>query len=151
MKNLINSLIQIMNKGSCLISPMLALRLGVAWFFYKSALNKVTQIFPWPEVSDLTYKLFESYYQVPILEPRFAALIGTWAEIIFPILLIVGFATRFTAVALFVFNLVAYLSLPEPNTAAVIEHLVIYALMILAIIVNGPGRFSLDHLFFGKK
>ena len=61
---------------------MLALRVGVAWFFYKSALNKVTQVLPWPEVSDLTYKLFESFYQVPLLDPRLAALIGTFVPII---------------------------------------------------------------------
>ncbi len=150
MRNLITAVVSILDKGSCCISPMLALRLGVAWFFYRSALNKVTQVWPWPEVADMTYQLFETFYQVPLLDPRVAAVIGTWAELIFPILLLVGLATRFTAIALFVFNLVAYLSLPDPNTASVITHLVVYLLMIVAIIVNGPGRVSLDHLLFGK-
>ncbi|MEA3292734.1 MAG: DoxX family protein [Pseudomonadota bacterium] len=150
MKSIINSIIDLLNKGRCFVSPMLALRLGVAWFFYKSALTKVTQVLPWPQVSDTTLSLFKDYYQVPLLDPVTAAHLGTYAELGLPLLLVAGLFTRFAALGLFVFNLVAYLSLPEPNTVAMIEHLVVYLFMILAIIVHGPGKVSLDHLLWRK-
>lgn len=150
MNSFLNSIAATLDRGRCFVSPMLALRLGVAWFFYKSALTKVTQVLPWPEVSSTTLNLFKDYYQVPLLDPTTAAYLGTYAELTLPLLLVAGLFTRFAALGLFVFNLTAFLSLPEPNAVAVIEHLVVYLFMILAIIVHGPGRVSLDHLLWRR-
>jgi putative oxidoreductase len=147
---MINTIHCILDKGRPLISPLLAIRLVVAWFFYQSALTKVTQILPWPEISSTTYALFEGYYNVPLLDPELAAVMGTWAEIVLPILLLIGLMTRFTAGALFVFNLVALISLPDAGLGAYISHLVVYNILILTLIFCGPGRVSVDHIILDK-
>ena len=43
----------------------------------------------------------------PVLPPHLAAYLGTGAELVLPVLLALGIGTRFAAIALFVFNIVA--------------------------------------------
>ena len=52
----------------------LAVRLGVAWIFYKSGLNKFQS---W----DTTVFLFEHEYAVPLLSPPVAAALATFITI----------------------------------------------------------------------
>lgn len=94
------------------LSPVLDLgiRLWVANVFWKSGLTKIAS---W----DTTLALFENEYDVPLLSPDVAALLGTGAELLLPVLLVFGLGTRFAAAALFLFNIVAVISYPDLSEA----------------------------------
>ena len=116
----------------------LAIRLYVANVFWKSGVNKYQS---W----DTTVFLFEHEYSVPFLSPNTAALLGTATELIFPVLLVLGLFGRFSAFVLFVFNIVAVISYPSLNDAGIVQH-TLWGLLLLALVVHGPGKLSLDHL-----
>jgi putative oxidoreductase len=63
------------------------------------------------------------------------------AEIVFPILLVLGLATRFAALGLLVMTLVVQLTVPDGWPI----HLT-WAAMALAIMAGGGGSLSLDHV-----
>lgn len=117
--------------------PVLGMRLWVANVFWKAGLTKIAN---W----DLTVSLFEDEYKVPVLSPEIAAYMGTAAELTAPILIAVGLGARFGALALLVMTTViefTYLSFPIHQ---------VWALMLLLIITQGPGKLSVDY-FIRKK
>ena len=57
-------------------------------------------------VTDTTLYLFEEY-NVPLLPSDVAAYLATYAELILPVLLVIGLFTRPAALALFILNAVA--------------------------------------------
>ncbi len=65
----------------------LAARLYVSWQFLKSGYLKVTS---W----DSTLYLFENEYHTPVLSPHLAAVAGSFGELFFPTLLVLGFMSR---------------------------------------------------------
>jgi putative oxidoreductase len=69
------------------------------------------------------------------------AFVVACAEILFPILLVLGLATRVAACALLVMTLVVELTVPDGWPVHVT-----WAALALSIMAWGPGRFSLDHL-----
>jgi putative oxidoreductase len=121
------------------LSPLfdLGLRLYLANIFWKSGLNKLQS---W----DTTIALFENEYQVPVLSPYMAAVLGTGAELILPVLLTVGLAGRFAAFALFVFNIVAVVSYPDLNEIGLKDH-IYWGILLLVPLFHGPGKLALDH------
>ena len=121
---------------------ILALRLWVAWVFFKSGMLKMNS---W----DSTMYLFEYEYDVPFLPPEIAAYLGTTAELTLPVLLALGLAGRFGALALFVFNIIAVISYPDLNAAGLRDHQV-WGLMLLVPMLHGPGKLSIDYLLTKK-
>ena len=117
----------------------LALRLYVAKVFFASGLVKLQS---W----DSTLALFENEFHVPVLSPQFAAVLGTGAEIFLPVLLALGIGTRFSAIALFVFNIVAVISYPDLSDAGLKDHM-LWGALLLVTLVYGPGRLAIDRLF----
>ena len=117
---------------------LLAIRLYVSWIFLPAGWLKTKD---W----DTTLFLFEEEYNVPLLSPEVAAWAGTFAEIFFPLLLILGVLTRYAAVGLFAVNIVAVLSLSEIAPAAFNEHIT-WGLGIAVVILWGAGRLSIDAL-----
>jgi putative oxidoreductase len=115
----------------------LAIRLYVALVFFRSGLTKLQS---W----DSTLALFANEYAVPLLPPELAAYFGTAAELCLPPLLALGFAGRFTALALFVFNLVAATSYPDISDAGIKDHMLWGALLAVTFF-HGPGKLSIDH------
>ena len=114
----------------------LEIRLYIAWVFFKSGLLKVQS---W----ESTRALFEYEFAVPLLPPEMAAYLGTAAELVLPVLLALGLAGRFAALALFVFNIVAVMSYPDLSDVGRQHHL--YWGMLLAMLaVHGPGLLSAD-------
>ena len=75
----------------------LAARAAVAAIFFLSGRTKVDG---WLTVNDGAYTLFREEYKVPLLPPELAAHMATYAEHLFPILLVLGLCTRFSALAL---------------------------------------------------
>ncbi|HEY5716215.1 MAG TPA: DoxX family protein [Psychromonas sp.] len=131
-------------------TPLLLLftRLWVANVFLKSGYLKITT---W----DSTLYLFEEEYQVPFIPWQWAAYLGTAAELILPIFLILGLLTRPMAAVLFVFNIMAVISYPALWEGGFYDHQ-LWGLMILINIVWGAGQISMDQLlkkrlFFNHK
>lgn len=117
----------------------LAIRLYIAWVFFKSGLLKIQS---W----ESTLALFEYEFAVPLLSPAVAASLGTAAELGLPVLLALGLAGRFAALALFAFNVIAVISYPDLSDVGRQHHL--YWGMLLAMLaVHGPGRLSADGWF----
>jgi putative oxidoreductase len=121
---------------------LLAARFYVGWAFFASGLTKLRD---W----ESTLTLFEYEYQVPILPFELAAYLGTAAEIVLPLLLITGLASRFSALGLFVVNIVAVISLEDIAPVAYAEHVLWGVLLAFVFIFNG-GRFAVDRLIENK-
>jgi putative oxidoreductase len=125
-------------------SPLLLVtRVYVAWQFLKSGWLKAMD---W----ETTRFLFEEEYHVPLVPPVVAALGGTFGELLFPVLLILGLATRYAAAGLFVLNVVAVVSyahvlLGEGFEAALGQHY-LWGYLLLVVLVFGPGRLAVDEL-----
>jgi putative oxidoreductase len=140
--------IEIASKIS-LLEPLalLAARFYVGWAFFASGLTKLRD---W----DSTLMLFEYEYQVPVLPFELAAYLGTGAEILLPLLLMAGIASRFSALGLFVVNIVAVISLEDIAAAAFAEH-VLWGTLLLQVVIFSGGRFAVDHIaknkFFSSK
>lgn len=122
----------------------LVLRLALAVPFWRSGINKWDGFLQLNEVSIL---LFSSEFMLHLPggpyafpAPALTAFAAGSAEILFPILLVLGLATRFAALGLLVMTLVVQLTVPSGWPL----HLT-WAAMALAIITWGPARFSLDH------
>jgi putative oxidoreductase len=114
----------------------LGLRLYLADVFFKSGLTKIQS---W----DSTVLLFTHEYQVPLLSPELAALLGTGVELVFPVLLVLGLAGRLSALALFAFNIIAVISYPDLNEIGLKDH-VYWGILLLVPLFHGPGKLSLD-------
>jgi putative oxidoreductase len=119
----------------------------VALAFWRAGVVK------WDDPSGTDY-LFNNEYQVPLLAPGVAAVLATWTELVLPWLLALGLGTRVVAAALFVYNVVAVASYPAlwPNgfwqglAGGDFNDHKAWALMLLALVALGAGRWSLDAL-----
>lgn len=95
--------------------------------------------------TETTFTLFEYEYHVPLLPSALAAYMGTATELLLPVFLFLGLGTRYAALVLFVFNIVAVLSYPDLNDVGLAQHQV-WGLLLLITLCHGPGKLSLDHL-----
>ena len=125
-----------------LATPLLDLwiRWDVASAFFRSGLTKIDS---W----DKTVFLFHEEYHVPLLPPEVAAALGTFGELAFPPLLLLGLAGRFSALSLSFVNVVAVISywhVLGKNEAALASHYY-WGLLLLVTLLHGPGKLSLDH------
>lgn len=121
-----------------LVAPLvdLGLRLYVAEVFFDSGLVKIQS---WSS----TLALFEYEYAVPLLPPVAAAWLSTAAELSLPVLLALGLAGHFAALALFLVNIVAVVSYPDLSEVGRQHHLY-WGLLLAFLAVHGPGKLSLD-------
>lgn len=127
---------------------LLFMRIWVALAFWQAGLVKIADPMG-------TQYLFESMYHVPLLPPDFAAVLGTWIELIVPWFVGLGLLGRPLALFLFIYNIIAFSSFPGlwPHgfwhglfgTADFADHK-IWGLMLMAVIAWGPGKLSLDTL-----
>lgn len=112
-------------------------RLGIAGVFFVSGRTKVEG---WFTLTDSTFFLFETEYQLPLIESASAAYLATAAEHFFPLLLVIGLFTRLSALALLIMTLVIQVFV-YPDAWP--THL-IWAAVLLPLIVRGGGAMSLD-------
>lgn len=96
----------------------------------------------WPQLSESALELFRNEYQLPFLSPEIAAPMAAISEHVFPVLLIVGLASRLSALALLGMTAVIELFV---YPAAWPTH-ALWATCLLYLIARGPGKVSLDHL-----
>jgi putative oxidoreductase len=116
----------------------LAARLALAGIFWMSGRTKVEG---WFTLTDTTYLLFREEYKLPLIPPEWAAPMATVAEHLFPMLLVLGLATRLSALALLGMTLVIQVFV-YPDAWP--THLSWAALM-LYLAGRGAGTASLDH------
>ena len=142
----IGRLLGLLDKILDALRPLVALgtRWWVSWQFLKSGSLKLSD---W----DMTLALFRDEYHTPLLSPGLAAVVGTFGELFFPVLLILGLFGRAAAVGLFAVNLMAVISyahvLLSPGFEAAVGQHYLWGFMLLVLAVYGPGRLSLDRWF----
>jgi len=115
----------------------LTVRIWLARVFFLSGLTKIQS---W----DSTLSLFENEYSVPFLPSELAAYMGTFTELFFPVLLVLGLGTRFAAGVLFVFNIIAVVSYPDLGEVGLKDHQY-WGLLLLFPLLHGPGKIAIDH------
>jgi putative oxidoreductase len=121
------------------------LRVALAVPFWRSGVNKWDGFL---QLNDVAVLLFASEFKLhlpggpyPFPAPAVTAFLAGSAEIVLPILLVIGLATRFAALGLLVMTIVVQLTVPSGWPL----HLT-WAAMALALMTWGPGRLSADHL-----
>jgi putative oxidoreductase len=117
----------------------LAARVSLGAIFFLSGRTKVEGVL---SVSDSAYTLFRDDYKVPLLPPEVAAHMATYAEHLFPILLVLGLCTRLSALALLGMTAVIQVFV-YPDAWP--THLS-WAALLLYLIGRGAGPASLDRL-----
>jgi len=117
----------------------LTARAALAAVFWLSGRTKVDG---WLTVNDTAYTLFREDYKVPVLPPEFAAHMATYAEHLLPLLLVLGLATRLSALGLLGMTAVIQIFV-YPDAWP--THLT-WATGMLYLIGRGAGRWSLDHV-----
>lgn len=135
-------------------------RFSIAAIFWKSGQTKVDGFafdfiagefsFGWPHLSDSAVALFRDEYSLPLIPPELAAPMAAFAEHLFPVFLLLGLATRFSAFALLVMTLTIQIFV-YPD--AYPTHGV-WGAVLLFLVARGGGAISVDHLLmrrFGTK
>lgn len=127
-------------------------RFSIAAVFWKSGQTKVEGLaidllsgtfeLGIPRLADSTIALFATEYKVPLLSPDVAAHLATFAEHCFALLILLGLATRFSALALLGMTLIIQTfvypdAYPTHGT---------WAAILLYLMARGPGALSIDHL-----
>lgn len=117
----------------------LASRIGIGAIFWISGRTKVEG---WLTLTDTTFLLFREDYALPLIPPEWAAYAATFAEHLFPMLLVLGLATRLSAAALLGMTaVIQFLVYPS----AWPTHLT-WAVPLLYLLGRGAGRWSVDRL-----
>lgn len=127
-------------------------RFSIAAVFWTSAQTKVQGLvinlvdgqvqLGWPRLSDSAVALFRDEYKLPLLPPELAAVLAASAEHGLALLLLLGLATRLSALALLGMTLVIQL-LVYPGAYATHGT---WAALLLMLVASGPGVLSLDQL-----
>lgn len=122
----------------------LVLRLALAVPFWRSGILKWDGFL---QLNDTAVELFSSEFMLhlpggpyPYPAPAAMAFMTGCAEIFFPALLVIGFATRFAATGLLFMTLIVELTVPDGWPIHIT-----WAAMALGIMAWGPGRLSLDY------
>lgn len=127
-------------------------RFSVAAIFWKSGQTKIQGFaldivagefqFGMPRLADAAVDLFRDEYRLPLLPPELAAIMAAFAEHVFPALILLGLATRFSALALLAMT-AAIQVFVYPD--AYPTHGV-WAAVLLFLVARGAGPLSLDSL-----
>ncbi|MBT8431207.1 MAG: DoxX family protein [Altererythrobacter sp.] len=123
---------------------LLLARIALAGIFWRSYKTKVVDG-TWLQIEDTQYFLFEDQFSGLPIPTDIAVPMATYAEFLFPILLVLGFATRFSATALLIMTLVIQFFVFPTS-----DHFFGWAMMPIALaavlIVRGSGMLSADAL-----
>lgn len=127
-------------------------RFSIAAIFWKSGQTKVQGFaldivsgefqFGWPRLSDSVVDLFRDEYKLPLMPPELGAVMAASAEHLFPALILLGLATRFSALALL--GMTATIQIFVYPDAYPTHG--VWAAVLLFLVAKGPGPLALDHL-----
>jgi putative oxidoreductase len=113
----------------------LAMRIAIGFVFFNSGMLKARSF-------EFAVKLFQDEYRLPLLPPELAARMAMSVEIVVPLFLFVGLATRLATLPLLGMVIVIQV-LVYPQ--AWVEHL-LWASTLIVLLTRGPGVLSLDHV-----
>lgn len=126
-------------------------RFSIAAVFWNSgqtkieglAINLVSGEFMlgWPRLSASALALFQEEYRLPLVPPELAAPLAATAEHVLPLLLLLGLATRWSALGLLGMTLVIQ-AFVYPGAYATHGT---WAALLLMLMAQGAGLLSLDH------
>ena len=148
----LRAIVLVADKASLLVrviaQPSLAqlmLRVALAVPFWRSGILKWDGFL---RLSDTAVTLFTDEFMLHLPggpysfpAPTVMAFLSGCGEIIFPILLLFGFATRFAALMLLFMTLIVELTVPDGWPVHIT-----WAAMALGVMAWGPGRVSADYL-----
>ena len=92
----------------------------------------------------VTEYLFQCEYNIPFMHYKIAAVLGTFSELFFPLLLLLGLVSR--ASALVILSMVIIMS----TTYMHLDEHVIWGILIINILIFGPGKISADYFILRK-
>lgn len=144
-------------RGAGEVIPRLVMRLVMGWEFWESGLEKyrgenwfadIQQSFPFP---------------FNVIPANISWFIATWFELLGAVLLWLGLGTRVVAFSLLFLTFVATATVHWPDMWTMWGELLkgysvsdrgygnfklplLFVVMLLPLVFNGPGKFSLDHL-----
>lgn len=95
-----------------------------------------------PRLSDSVVDLFRDEYRLPLVPPELLAPMAAFAEHLFPALILIGLATRFSALALL--GMTATIQIFVYPDAYPLHG--VWATVLLYLAARGPGVVSLDAL-----
>jgi len=123
---------------------LLATRIALAGVFWRSYTTKVVDG-TWLSINETQYFIFENEFSGLPLPTDLAVPMATYAEFLFPILLVIGLASRLSALALMGMALVIQLFV-----FPTMDHFLGWAITVIAlammILSRGPGLASIDAL-----
>jgi putative oxidoreductase len=132
-------------------------RFSIAAVFWNSGQTKVEGLvinivdgefdLGWPRLSGSALALFRDEYKLPLVAPELAAPMAALAEHVLPLLILVGLATRFSALALLGMTLVIQLFV-YPGAYATHGT---WAAVLLYLMAHGPGAVSIDHWLAARR
>lgn len=126
---------------------LLFVRISLAGIFWRSGRTKIEEG-SWLSVSDTAQFLFKEEYSNVPLPPALASYLATYAEHLFPALLVFGLLTRVSALALLGMTMIIQIFVyPEAWWSV---HMIWVALA-LVLIVRGGGKFSADAILTRSK
>lgn len=111
-------------------------RISISAVFWLSGRTKVDGF----ALSESAVELFREDYKLPLIDPIMAATLAAIAEHLFPILLLLGLASRLSAAALL--GMTAVIQIFVYPGAWPIHG--VWATVLLFILARGPGLISLD-------
>jgi putative oxidoreductase len=117
---------------------LLAARVFPAAIFFQSGQTKVDGF----ALSENALFLFQEEYKLPLLPPELAATLAAVAEHVFPILLVLGLASRLSALALL--GMTATIQIFVYPDAWPTHG--VWAAALLLVATKGPGTWSLDRV-----
>jgi putative oxidoreductase len=139
---LINALFNLFERTPHSLIVLVA-RASIGGVFWMSGQTKISGF----NLAEGTVDLFRDEYNLPFIDPNFAAVLTAISEHLFSALLIIGLASRFSALVLLGMTLVIQIFV-YPSAWATHGT---WAICFLVIITKGPGTFSLDWLWFGRR
>ncbi len=120
------------------------LRVALSVPFWRSGMLKWSGFL---QLSDTAVTLFTDEFMIhlpggpyPYPAPTLFAFLSGSGEIVFPILLVLGLATRFAALGLLAMTVIVELTVPDGWPIHIT-----WAAMALGVMAHGPGRLSIDY------
>lgn len=126
--------------ANCVGAPLFdfGVRLYLGYEFWKSGIVRFNDLKN--DNFDNQIFLFELEHPVPGLDPATAAYLTTGAELILPIMLVLGLFGRFAAAGLLIMTAVIEFTYGHFDVH------ILWAFLALTILIRGPGKLSLDTL-----
>lgn len=130
-------------RSQLLDTGLLLLRIGVG--------SALLLAHGWPKLAN--YSDYVTQFPDPVgLGMALSFNLAIFAEVLCAIFIVIGFATRLSAIPILITMLVAFFVVHGNQTFSEKELSFMYAIPVLSLILTGGGKFSLDfHLPFLKK